>query len=204
MARRIAGKYYSPVEISGIVLRDKLFYETSEGGVTFSGGEPLLFMDYLKDILEILKKEDVHITVETCGNFDFQKFEKKLLPLVDLILYDIKMMDPIKHKEYTGKSNETIIRNFKELLNKDVEILPRIPLVPEYTATKENLSQIARFFKQLNIKEYGFLAYNPSGKEKWVRLGKSAPENLSEKPMILKEEEGWIKFFKNKMRNLNH
>ena len=202
--KRVIGKYYPPDELAEIILRDRVFYETSDGGVTFSGGEPLIFIDYLEEVSRILKAKNIHIAVETSGYFNFQTFEEKLLAFVDLILYDIKIMDPDKHLKYTGKSNELIIRNFENLLNRNVEILPRIPLIPGYTATEEHLSQIADFFSEHNIKTYRFLPYNPSGINKWKILGKAVPENMPENPMTLEEERRWIKFFKNRMNHPVH
>lgn len=196
LARRTAGRYYPPRELAQIILRDKVFYETSSGGVTFSGGEPLLFIDYIYEVVKVMEEEKIHISVETCGYFDYRRFKKKLLPLIDLFLFDIKIMDPLKHKEYTGKSNEIIIRNFKKLLEAGVEVLPRVPLIPGFTATEENLSRIARFFSRHNIKEYTILPYNPSGLDKWGRLGKEPPGNVPLKPMTMEEEQKWVKFFK--------
>ncbi|MCP4403687.1 MAG: radical SAM protein, partial [bacterium] len=199
LARRVVGKYYPPSELSEILIKDKVYYETSKGGVTFSGGEPLLFPEYLHEVAKTLKKEDIHIAVETCGYFDFQLFEETCLPFIDFIFYDIKIMTPVKHKQYTGKSNELIIQNFNKILNKTIEMIPRIPLVPDYTATEENVAQITELFKQLNIEKYWLLPYNPSGLDKWKRLGKTAPADISAKPMSMKEEARWRKLFKDMM-----
>ncbi|MCP4694857.1 MAG: glycyl-radical enzyme activating protein [Desulfobacterales bacterium] len=194
--RITAGRRLSPAELAGVILQDKLFFMNSSGGVTFSGGEPLLFIDYLRDVSSLLKREKIHIAIETSGYFNYGEFEKKLLPYIDLMLYDIKLMDPGVHEKHTGKSNEIILGNFKKLLNAGVEILPRVPLIPGFTATRENLSGIADFLKGLNVEACVLLPYNPSGRDKWVRLGKKKPENVSDNPMPLEEEKGWIEFFK--------
>lgn len=208
LARQTAGQYYSPPELARLILRDKIFYQVSSGGVTFSGGEPLLFIDYLYETAQILKKENIHIAVETCGYFDFAAFENTLLPFIDLFLFDIKLMDPVKHQMMTGKSNHLIIRNFKKLCESGVAIIPRVPLIPGYTASEENLSQIAAFFVEQGITNCTFLPYNPSGIAKWERLGKQPPENSSPVPMPLEEEQKWIAFFdrvrENKKSNLLH
>jgi pyruvate formate lyase activating enzyme len=196
LARQTAGTSYPAHELAQLILRDKVFYETSPGGVTFSGGEPLLFIDYISEVAGILKAEKIHIAVETCGYFDYGRLEKKLLPLIDLFLFDIKIMDPAKHKEYTGKSNSLIIRNFKKLLNTGAEVLPRVPLIPGFTLSRENLSQIAGFIARQRITTYALLPYNPSGIAKWARLGKKIPAGLSAKPMTRQEEGEWIEFFK--------
>jgi pyruvate formate lyase activating enzyme len=181
--------------LARLILRDKIVYQVSSGGVTFSGGEPLMFIDYLFETAQILKQENIHIAVETCGYFDFQAFEKKLLPLIDLYLFDIKLMDPVRHEAVTGKSNHLIIQNFKKLCDSGVKIIPRVPLIPGYTASQENLSQIAALFVEEEITDYTFLPYNPSGIDKWTRLGKQSPANQSPIPMTLQEEQRWITYF---------
>ncbi|MCX6580899.1 MAG: radical SAM protein [Candidatus Aminicenantes bacterium] len=208
LARQTAGRYYSPPELARLILRDKIVYQVSSGGVTFSGGEPLMFIDYLYETAQILKQENIHIAVETCGYFDFQSFEKTLLPLIDLFLFDVKLMDPVRHEIATGKSNHLIIRNFKKLCESGLEVIPRVPLIPGYTASRENLSQIAAFFVEQGVADCAFLPYNPSGIDKWARLGKQPPANLSPIPMHLEEEQAWIAFFnrerENKKSNLLH
>lgn len=208
LARQTAGQYYAPPELARLILRDKIFYQVSSGGVTFSGGEPLMFVEYLYETAQILKQENIHIAVETCGYFNFQSVEKTLLPLIDLFLFDIKLMDPIRHQIVTGKSNDLIIRNFKRLCDSGIKVIPRVPLIPGYTASQENLSQIAAFFVEQGVADYAFLPYNPSGIAKWGRMGKQPPANLSPIPMPLEEEQKWIAFFnrerENKKSNLLH
>ncbi|MFC2155573.1 radical SAM protein [Acidobacteriota bacterium] len=195
LVRQTAGSFYPSRELARIILRDEVFYQTSSGGVTFSGGEPLLFIDYIQEVARILRPKKIHITVETCGYFDYDKLMEKLLPLIDLFLFDIKLMDPVKHKRHTGKSNNVIIRNFKELVKTGADVLPRVPLIPGFTAEEENLSRIADFFSRLKIETYSLLPYNPSGLEKWKRLGKEPPQDVSPKPMSREEEQMWIDFF---------
>jgi pyruvate formate lyase activating enzyme len=200
LAKRVAGQYYPPKKLAQLVTRDRVFYQTSSGGVTFSGGEPLLFIDYIHEVAQLLHEEEIHIAVETCGYFDFEKIEDTLLPLIDLFLFDIKIMDPVKHEEYTGKSNEVILRNFEKLAAAGVNMTARIPLVPGFTAVEENLSQIAAYFLRRKVAGYALLPYNPSGLKKWERLGKQPPENVSPKPMTVEEETKWMQFFKERMK----
>jgi pyruvate formate lyase activating enzyme len=197
LARRVVGTYYTPAKLARLILRDRVFYRTSSGGVTFSGGEPLLYIDYLHKVARILKGEmpDIHIAVETCGYFDFEKLNALLLPYIDLFLYDVKLLDPGKHRDFTGKSNRKIIRNLEQLMQTGAEVVGRIPLIPGCTATKDNLSGIAGFFKRLNIKKHDFIPYNPSGMDKWRRLGKKPPGDLPSRPISLAEERQWIDFF---------
>lgn len=196
LARRTAGSYYPPDELAQLILRDRVFYETSQGGVTFSGGEPLLFIDYIYEAARLIKKENIHIVVETSGYFNYSHLEKQLLPLIDLFFFDIKIIDPREHKRYTGKSNRLITRNFERLLAAGAAVLPRIPLIPGFTANKKNLTGIAEFFTRHNIKEYALLPYNPSGLDKRLRLGKKLPPDVSPEPMDLAEEQKWNEFFK--------
>lgn len=177
LARRSIGKYYAPEELAGIIVRDKVFYETSGGGVTFSGGEPLLFIDYLRQVAEIIKQETISIAIETCGYFDFHEFDTKLMPLVDLIFYDLKLMNREMHCQYTGKSNELIIANFKKLLNCKQNLIPRTPLVPGITDTDENLAQLAGLMAELQINNHCFLPFNSAGTEKKRRLKPIEPGN---------------------------
>lgn len=107
-ALKSVGKYYSVSQLIEILLCDHIFYVTSKGGITFSGGEPTLYMDYVGEVAKQLKKDGVHVAIETSGIFNLAEFKTKLLPYIDLILFDIKLLDHRKHKQYTGKSNEQI------------------------------------------------------------------------------------------------
>jgi pyruvate formate lyase activating enzyme len=200
LARRKAGDFYEPGKLARLILRDKIFYETSSGGVTFSGGEPLMYIDYILQVSKRLKEDKIHIAVETSGYFDFEKLEKGLLPLIDLFLFDIKILDPVKHLEFTGKDNRRILRNLEKLLKNGSTVMPRIPLVPGYTATKENLSGIAELLKNHELTEYELLTYNPSGLDKWERLGKEKPVGVPESPMTMEEENKWRTFFEAHMK----
>ena len=163
-ALRIVGKYYTVSNLIEILLSDRIFYETSKGGVTFSGGEPTLFMDYVSGVMKGLKGENVHVAIQTSGMFDLSEFRTKLLPYIDLIYYDIKVFDSRKHKQYAGKSNRQILHNFTELMKApSVKIIPRVPLVPGITATSENLTQIADFLKSAVCSTCELLPYNPGG-----------------------------------------
>ncbi len=203
MARLKVGQYISPEELVKIILRDRVFYQSSSGGVTFTGGEPLLFIDYLSSVCKLLKRENIHIAVETCGYFQFEEFKDKLSSLIDLFLYDIKIVDPAQHIKYTGKSNDIILDNFKKLIGLGIDIVPRIPLIPDYTATKENLSLIAELFRSYKIHKYSFLPYNPSGIDKMKRLNREPEKELRIKPMTIDEERNWIEFFSNRINNIS-
>lgn len=158
--KEVIGKEVTPDEIFNEIKKDKLFYDEGKGGVTFSGGEPMMQTDYLYELLQLCRKEDIHTVVDTSGMADWQNF-LKILPLVDLFLYDLKIMDDVKHKEYTGVSNTRIKENLIKLSEAGANIRIRIPLIPEITDTEENIDRIIDFVKNLtNIKTIDILPFN--------------------------------------------
>ncbi|MGE5343825.1 MAG: glycyl-radical enzyme activating protein [Candidatus Omnitrophota bacterium] len=204
LARRTVGEYEPPDRLARLIIRDKVFYRVSSGGVTFSGGEPLLYIDYLSEVAERLKHEEISIAVETCGDFDYDHLNRSLLPFIDLFLFDIKLMDATLHARYTGKSNARILENFGRLLGAGKRVVPRIPLIPGYTADEENLSQIAAFLARHRIRDVELLPYNPSGIEKWGRLGKTPPAPLTPTPLTRADEQRWADVFFRQFDALRH
>ena len=191
-ALKIVGKYYPVNELVEELMKDRIFYETSRGGITFSGGEPALHMDYLGKVMRRLKEYNIPIAIQTSGKFDIKEFREKLLPSIDLIFYDIKLFDSEKHREYTGVENEQILDNFVSLVNdRNITIIPRIPLIPGITATEENLRQIADFIRSVGCAKYELLPYNPGGITKMQAIGKSTPQCLPHIMMSAEEEERW-------------
>ncbi len=174
------GKSMSVKEITAIVLKDKPFYKVSGGGVTLSGGEVTLFMEFASDLLRTLKLHEIHTLIETCGYFDMGKFEELLLPYLDMIYYDIKLFDSDDHKKYCGVHNEKILNNFIRLHSlaqtNAFEIIPRIPLIPGITDTEDNIRSIAMFLKQKQVEKYDLLAYNPLWHDKASNLGNDSVE----------------------------
>lgn len=195
-ALKCVGTFYKINTLLEILKRDRIFYETSKGGVTFSGGEPTLCMDYVRYLMERLKKNDIHITIQTSGMFDISDFKKKLLPYISLIFYDIKFIAPELHKKYTGKENQQILDNFLELVkDSSKEIIPRVPLVPNITATPKNLSQIANFLRNAGCKEYQLLPYNPGWVNKRILMGKPIPPDISQSTFKENEMEKLVSLF---------
>jgi pyruvate formate lyase activating enzyme len=178
---KFAGKSYDIDRLFEKILRDKTFYDNSGGGVTFSGGEPTFHMDYLNKLLKNLKKENIHVCLETCGYYNRENFNNLILPYVDLIYFDLKIHDSNLHNKYCKVSNERIFKNFEDLINSDkIEILPRIPLIPKITATKDNLIKLANYLKTKNIKKIGLLPYNPLWISKSETIGVKAEYKRSE------------------------
>lgn len=173
------GKTMSVDEILKKILPDKPFFDTSGGGVTLSGGEPTLFMDFTSALLRCIKQNDIHTLLETCGFFDLNKFMDLLYPHLDMIYFDIKIIDSAAHKQHCGVPNEKILENFASLAQKTVHdgkiLLPRTPLIPNITDTEENIHGIAAFLKSLNITQAAVLAYNPLWHEKSNKVGVEDP-----------------------------
>ncbi|TFG20722.1 MAG: glycyl-radical enzyme activating protein [Promethearchaeota archaeon] len=171
-ALEFTGKVYDIEILTKLILKDKRFYENSGGGVTLSGGEPTLHITYVNELLKELKKDNIHICLETCGYYNREKFNNLILPYLDLIYFDLKIYDSDLFKKYCKISNKVIFQNFENLIqDKKVEVLPRIPLIPKITATKDNLTVLANYLKCNKIKKIGFLPYNPLWLSKTEYIG---------------------------------
>ena len=174
--------------LTEILLRDLPFYRHSNGGVTLSGGECTLYPNYLESLLKSLRAKQVHLLLETSGYFNFEIFKRKILPYIDLIYYDIKIADAETHKRYTGKTNEKILNNLHRLvLEKPAAVHPRIPLVPDITVARKNLSAIVDLLDEAGVGNVSLLPYNPMGIEMAVSLGRPKP-HLPERFMTPDEE----------------
>lgn len=169
-ACRITGREYSVEELIEIIDKDISFYTESDGGVTFSGGEPLMNPAFVQEVAEHYKSIGLSTAVETCGFVPWENIEK-VKPFIDLFLYDLKFMDPKKHSRYCGASNELIIDNLMKL--KDVRIIIRIPLIPGINDTDEDLKAAGEFLKKIENRIEGVhcLPYHNFGVSKYDSLG---------------------------------
>jgi len=174
-ALTLVGRTMHTEDIVAVAAKDKPFFNNSGGGVTLSGGEPTLHMDFLSGLLKKLKDEGIHTLLETCGLFNFEAFEKKVLPYIDTIYYDIKIIDPDHHKQFCGVKNDQILNNFIRLnamaAESGFDLLARTPLIPNITATEKNLTEIADFLETRGIRQARLLAYNPLWHEKNAKIG---------------------------------
>lgn len=185
----LIGRPFTVDELSEILLRDLPFYRHSGGGVTLSGGESTLYPRYLEQLLQRLKAAGIHVALETCGHFRYQAFQRRILPYLDLIYFDVKFADAKLHRRFTGRSNARILRNLRRLLQeKRVEVHPRTPLVPAVTATRENLLAIGRLLRAYGAKDHTLLPYNPMGIAMAECLGRPRPP-LPDRFMKQEEEE---------------
>ena len=195
-ALRIVGRHYELEELVEILLRDRLFYKTSGGGVTLSGGEPTGQLDFIASLLRRLKQEGIHTAIETNGSFQWDEFEAKCLDYLDLILFDVKIAEADQHRRVIGVDNTPILENLARLLSlRKKDVLPRIPLIPGYTATEENISRLASLFQDLGVSRCSLLPYHPYGLSKAARIGRKMDSSLPEKPMNRSELARWRDFF---------
>ena len=157
-------------ELFSEIEKDKEYYETSNGGVTFSGGEPLLQSEFLFEILKKCKENGIHTTIDTCGQASKEVF-KKINNFVDLYLYDLKLIDNAQHLEYTGVKNDLILENLKYLSDEGKRVFIRLPLIPEITDTEKNISEIINFLNGINFEQINLLSYHGYAKNKYIKLG---------------------------------
>lgn len=165
------GKYMTVEEVIKEVEKDMVFYNTSGGGITLSGGEATAQPLFALELLKALKKLGVNTAMETCG----QVPEHKLLELadyLDLILFDLKIMNIKKARGLLGADIELIKDNIKALVEKNRKVIPRIPLIPGYTMDSENIEDIILFVKELGLTEVHILPFHQYGSKKYDYIGK--------------------------------
>ncbi len=167
-ALSVKGKWMTVDEVMNEIRKDIPFYKQSNGGVTISGGEPLRQFEFTKELLEVCKKEGIATAVETTGHVD-TKALNEIVPFVDLFLYDIKMMDSDKHKEWTGVGNALILHNLKEISSK-ADIMVRTPMIPNVNDAKEDMQAILDYLKECNIKKYSILPFHQYGSNKYEAI----------------------------------
>lgn len=168
-AREIAGKEMTVEEVMMEIEKDRVFYEQSGGGVTFSGGEPLLQHDFLLTLLKKCKENNIHTVIETCGYSNWEIL-LSVSKYTDLFLFDLKVMDEDSHKKFTGVSNKVILENLKRLSSSNTNIIVRIPVVPGVNDNIENINKTAEFVSSLDLKEVHLLPFHKGGVEKYRRL----------------------------------
>jgi pyruvate formate lyase activating enzyme len=174
-AREISGREMTLAEVLAEIERDVPFYDQSGGGVTFSGGEPLLQPVFLAALLRECKAREIHTVVDTSG-FAAWEVVDSIRNNVDLFLYDLKLMDDSRHKKYTGVSNQLILSNLKRLADGGQQIEIRIPLIPGINDDVENLQQTTKFIARLpNITGIELMGYHNIAAAKYAALGRDSP-----------------------------
>jgi len=165
------GKEMTVEEVMVELRKDIPFYENSNGGITLSGGEPMFQHEFSLAILKQCKAEGLHTAIDTSGQVSWRVYER-VLPYVDLVLYDFKHIDPVTHRKYTGTSNELILDNLVKMSEYGVPIEIRIPIIPGINDAKKDIVNASMFFSTLkNITWVELLPYHRLGESKYSRLG---------------------------------
>jgi pyruvate formate lyase activating enzyme len=167
----LLGRDMTVEEVMEEVLPDRAFYKASGGGLTVSGGEPLAQIDFTVALLEAARKDRLHCCLETCGFAAWEQV-RRLLPLVDLFLYDYKEADPQRHTEFTGRSNQIILENLRALYREGARIQLQCPIVPGFNDTEAHRTAIAALARTMpHLEGVKILPYHPFGRSKLERLG---------------------------------
>lgn len=173
-ARQMAGREMSVEEVLEAALRDQVFYQESGGGVTFSGGEPLMQPEFLREVLAACQGRGLHTAVDTCGMAQTEHL-LAVAPLTDLFLYDVKFIDAEKHERFTGVSNTLILQNLEALGRVHNRIWVRIPLIPGANDDPAELEGIARFAARIPaVRQVNLLPFHRSGLPKFGRVGRTS------------------------------
>jgi pyruvate formate lyase activating enzyme len=182
-AIEIIGRSYTPEELISELLKDQVFYQTSGGGLTFSGGEPMIQTDFLSRVLPHCKEAGMHVALDTSGAASWERYER-ILSWVDLILFDLKLMDEERHKQATGLSNATILENARRLAAAGKSMWIRTPVIPGYTDDPENIRLIGDFIREALpvVQRWDLLAYTNLGKPKYHRL--DLPYRMETTPLM--------------------
>lgn len=155
------------------IRKDRAFFDRSGGGVTLSGGEPTAQAEFAACTLRACREDGFNTALETCGHALWTDL-RKVLRCTDLVFYDLKHMDPVKHKKYTGVSNKLIKENLMRLSGEGIPIIVRVPIVPGYNDSETNMRETAAFVSKLdNILRVELLPYHKLGQSKYARLDRT-------------------------------
>jgi len=171
-ALEMVGEWLTVDQVMDVVRRDSVYYENSGGGVTFSGGEPTAQPRFLAACAQQCREEGIHTALDTCGFVEWTVLER-ILPHIDLFLFDLKHMDSQKHERLTGVNNDLILENLQRIDQRAKPIWIRIPLIPGYNDSKENLVGIAEMARHLRaVKKISILPYNSAAGAKYRLIGR--------------------------------
>jgi pyruvate formate lyase activating enzyme len=185
-ALRILGNEMSVDEVFQEIKKDIQYYRSSGGGVTIGGGEPLQQPEFVATLLKHCRDEGIPTCIDTSGYADTEALEE-VLPHVSLILYDLKHMDPIVHQKFTGRSNEPIIRNLELITTREIPTIIRVPVIPGFNDSDENITAIARTVIGMNhLIEVNILPYHKYGLSKYKQLDRRYKLSKLEPPTDMK------------------
>ena len=185
-ARRLAGRRVSVAEILDLVERDRAFYAQSGGGITVGGGEPSFQPDFVSQLLSSAHARGIHTAVETCG-FSQWSALRRILEHTDQVLFDIKHLDPARHRELTGVSNTEILSNARRAAAMAPELIIRFPLIPESNGDSDNIRALGRFVKEElpRVHRIEILPYHSTGESKKQQL---YPDYVPREPAVLEKD----------------
>lgn len=180
-AREIAGQEYTVPELMLEIQKDQAFYEQSGGGVTLSGGEVMMQIDFVAELVKACKEQGISVAIDTCGYASQESF-LRIMEDVDLFLYDIKIMDTKEHRQYIGHDNALILENLKLLSDKGAVIQLRLPLIEGINTTDGHIQTIIDFISDLTIHSINLLPYHHMGKDKYKKLQMEYPLEQFSRP----------------------
>jgi len=181
-ARQLSGRSTTTEELLEEVLKDEPFYRSSGGGVTVGGGEPIMQFEFTREFLKRCKEYYLHTAIETCGYVPWEHL-KAVLENVDLVYYDIKHTDPVKHQELTGVSNSLIMENAESLFSTNkAQVIVRVPIIPDCNDSEENVEATARFVAKSGGKMMELLPYHRFGISKYSQLDREYEFNEVPRP----------------------
>ena len=169
-ARELVGKELEASELLEIIERDRDLYDATGGGVTFSGGECMLQIDFLEELLKACKSRGINTAVDTAGNVPFEYFER-ILPYTDTFLYDIKCVGEDLHRKFTGASNRLILENLEGILRRGAKVTVRVPVICGFNDDESEICEIFQFLKGKNIEKVEVLRYHNMGAHKCEGAG---------------------------------
>jgi pyruvate formate lyase activating enzyme len=172
-AIRLIGKMWSVQELAEEVSRDADFFTESGGGITLSGGEPMLHGNFTSELCLMLKKQNLHIVMETAGNVKPELYDS-ISSLIDLYYYDIKHTDRNKHRALTGADNDLIIRNFIHLAETGCNVQPRMPVIPGTNDDEINIRSTARLIRGAGLSSIHCLPWHALGNSKLIRINSTS------------------------------
>jgi pyruvate formate lyase activating enzyme len=174
-ALQMSGIKMTVEEVYKTVRRDIDFYKASGGGVTCSGGEILMQADFVAELFKLAKEDEIHTCADTSG-FGSKQSMEKILKYTDLVYYDLKHMDPVKHKEYCGVSNDLILTNLALIVEKGIPTVIRVPLIPGYNDSDENISALGKTVSELTKDSpVNLLPYHRYGENKYRMIDMKYP-----------------------------
>lgn len=179
-ALKVEGEFSTVSKIMKEVMKDEVFYEESNGGVTLSGGEVLMQHEFASDLLKALKEKNIHTAIETTGYTSSEIFSK-FIDHVDLLLFDMKHYDREKHFKATNVYNDIIIENLKTAIEKGNEVIIRIPVIPNINSSLEDAKGFCKLLKSVNAKKVNLLPFHQFGQKKYELLNRDyAFENIDQ------------------------